>query len=64
MLEELKRLALAALEAEPTLKREIVQLVGAIEACEGVPRTFPPRQQRRAERYEAAPCERLTHRVE
>lgn len=65
MLEELKRLALAALEREPTLRREIVQLVGAIDARTGTPRTFPSRQERRSERVSYRdPCESLTRRVE
>jgi hypothetical protein len=69
MLEQLKQLALQALERDPTLKREIVQLVGAIEARTNAPRTFPSRQERRAGRndstsYGAPPCETLTRRVE
>lgn len=54
MLEQLKQLALQALERDPTLRREIVQLVGAIEARTNTPRTFPNRQERRSERYENA----------
>lgn len=50
MLEQLKQLALQALEREPALRREIVQLVGAIEARTNTPRTFPNRQERRSER--------------
>ncbi len=54
MLEQLKQLALQALERDPTLRREIVQLVGAIEARTNTPRTFPSRAERRGERYENA----------
>ena len=50
MLEQLKQLALQALRDDPSLKREIVQLVGAIDARTGAPRTFPSRQERRSER--------------
>lgn len=65
MLEQLRALALQALAEEPALKREIVQLVGAIEAHTGTPRTFPSRALRRADRvsYERA-CEALTDRVQ
>lgn len=65
MLEQLRALALQALEREPALKREIVQLVGAIEARTGAPRTFPSRALRRADRVSYAhPCEALTDRVQ
>ena len=63
MLEQLKQLALQALQADPSLRREIVPLVAAIDVRTGAPRTFPTRQERRAARCgpEAA-GERLTRR--
>lgn len=69
MLEQLKQLALQALRDDPSLKREIVQLVGAIDARTNAPRTFPSRQERRATRndsgsYGAPPCETARRRVE
>ncbi|HNP70718.1 MAG TPA: hypothetical protein PKK15_06410 [Kouleothrix sp.] len=54
MLEQLKQLALQALQADPSLRREIVQLVGAIDARSGAARTFPSRQERRAGRNDSA----------
>ena len=54
MLEQLKQLALQALERDPTLRPEIVQMVRALDARLGAPRTFPSRQERRGERYEDA----------
>lgn len=65
MLEQLRALALQALEREPALKAEIVQLVGAIERRTGTPRTFPSRAERRQSRYDKqSACEALTDRVQ
>ncbi len=48
MLEQLRHQLLKTLETTPELRREIVQLVGAIEQRTNAPRTFPSRQERRA----------------